>query len=250
MSEVRGPLEIPRPLMEVWSTFDAMPMETLSKPRVMAVGGPRQRSIEELEADRRRYGASGNCFDLALWLRHRLREAGLEADIISDDISSRDAHVAVLSQVAGQAYLCDLGDMWLRPIAILTTEGYGRRGHFPAAEISLVLEGAKLAVTYHRPGGKAAHQSYDLRPVRGGELRDACEQNQGYVAQALVEMRFFDEEAHWEFEEDHAQWSRWSGLEPELMPLGGWAPLIAKRTGMKRAYVRACLEAYHRLRGR
>ena len=152
-------LAAPPELLAVWRTFDGFPMETLSKARVYAREGPRQRSVAELEADRARYGASGNCFDLALWLRHRLRAAGFVAEVISDDIGDRDAHVAVLAQTgAGRRYLCDLGDMWLQPIAVDAPVLEPVPWFFPAARVTLRCDGPRRVVTMHRPGGKRAAQ--------------------------------------------------------------------------------------------
>ncbi|MCA9662320.1 MAG: hypothetical protein KC486_28530 [Myxococcales bacterium] len=240
-------LAAPPVLLEIWSTFDGYPMETLTKAWVArSRGGPRQRSVDELEAHRARTGASGNCFDLAIWLVHRLRVAGVAGRVISDDIDSRDAHVAVLAEVAGRPFLCDLGDMWLRPIAVDRDVDAPVTGFFPAAAVSLRAQGRGLAVTYHRPGGKRSAQRYDLAEIPAATLRDAAEANQRCLAQRLVETRAPAEDAHWEFEEYASRWSTPEGLrvEPPVVGDAAWAARIAARTGMRADYVEACLAAF------
>jgi hypothetical protein len=231
----------------VWRTFDAFPMETLTKAWVFD-RGPRQRSVDEMEAHRAATGASGNCFDLALWLRHRLTAAGLEAHVISDDIASRDAHVAVLAVADDRPFLCDLGDLWLQPLAADDDITEPVAGLFPAAGVTTASSGHRLLVTYHRPGGKTSSQTYDLRPVQGGQLRDACEQNQQYLAQRLVEMRDLARGAHWEFDGAVSRWSTEEGLhdEPVLVDNKAWALRIAARTGMNADYAAVCLDAFDR----
>ena len=245
-------LAAPPELLAVWRTFDGFPMETLSKARVYAREGPRQRSVAELEADRARYGASGNCFDLALWLRHRLRAAGFVAEVISDDIGDRDAHVAVLAQTgAGRRYLCDLGDMWLQPIAVDAPVLEPVPWFFPAARVTLRCDGPRRVVTMHRPGGKRAAQRYDLTPVGDEALARACAANQEHLAQALVEVRDPARDAHWEYDGGVARWSAPSGLtrEPALADEAAEAARIAARTGMAAGYVLECLQAFATHRG-
>jgi hypothetical protein len=242
-----APLTGPPELLEIWRTFDGFPMETLTKAWVArSRGGPRQRSVDELEAHRSATGASGNCFDLAIWLVHRLSAAGIGARVISDAIASRDAHVAVLAEAGGRPFLCDLGDMWIQPIAIDHDVDTAVRGFFPAAAVSLRTEGRRLEVTYHRPGGKRSSQRYDLAVIPPALVRDAAEANQRHLAQRLVEMRAQADDAHWEFDEYSSRWSTPLGLrfEPPVDGDAAWAARIAARTGMRALYVELCLAAF------
>ncbi len=239
-------LPLPAPLLEVWRTFDDFPMETLTKAWVAKTHGPRQRTVEEMERHRKKTGASGNCFDLALWLQHRLHRAGLGADIISDRIADKDAHVAVLAHVEGRAFLCDLGDMWLHPLALDLDTTTPVSGLFPAARIRHHIAGDTLTVSYHRPGDKASSQSYCLRAVTDAELAHATAVNQAYLAQLLVEVRDFSDQSHWEFADHESRRSTDHGLfdEPLAESYAAWATRIAARTGMRADYVEACLEAF------
>ena len=240
-------LSAPASILEVWRSFDGVPMETLTKAWVYRHRGPGQRTVAVMEADRARTGASGNCFDLAIWLRHRLRRAGIGATIIADALGTRRAHVAVLAEDAeGRPYLCDLGDMWLWPIAVDGAQPLPVGGFFPAADVSLRLTGPHLQVDYLRPGEKMSAQRYDLRPVAEAELREAAELNQRDLAQLLVEMRDPQQGAHWEFTGESSHWSTPAGIrrEPDLAEDLAWAQRIAARTGIRADYAAACIEAF------
>ncbi len=225
-------------------------METLTKAWVARYLGPKQRSVDEMEAHRARTGASGNCFDLALWLRHRLHQAGLEASIVSDGIGSQHSHVAVTVQVDRQEYLCDLGDMWLQPVPIGSDITTPVQGFFPAAGVTVLRQRNTLEVRYHRRGGKSSTQTYQLQPVRAAELRDAAQANQAYLAQCLVEYRAPLQDSHWEFDGKKSFWSTPDGLlpEPHLTGHRAWARRIARRTRMDARYVEECLDAFATLR--
>ncbi len=245
-------LSAPAPILEVWRSFDGVPMETLTKAWVYRHRGPAQRSVAVMEADRARTGASGNCFDLAIWLRHRLRRAGIGATIVGHGLGTRDAHVAVLAEDAdGRPYLCDLGDMWLRPIAVDAALPEPVAGFFPAADVSLSLAGPHLQVDYHRPGDRLSAQRYDLRPVAEAELREAAELNQRYLAQLLVEMRAPGQGAHWEYTGSRSFWSTPAGIRPEadLTDDLAWARRIAARAGIRADYAAACIEAFRACAG-
>ena len=109
----------PDSILQVWRSFDGMCMETLTKIWRHKHHQHEPRKVAEMEADFRDHGACGNCFDLAVWLSHRFAEAGVESYKVSDNILSRDAHVAVIAvDRRGYRYLCDLGDMWLVPVRI------------------------------------------------------------------------------------------------------------------------------------
>jgi hypothetical protein len=99
-------------ILKIWHQFDAFPMETLTKAWLLRNSeNPKQRSIEQMQSHRQRFGASGNCFDLAIWLLNRFRSAGLHAYFIGSNLGNQKAHVAVVAiGDRGQRYLCDLGD--------------------------------------------------------------------------------------------------------------------------------------------
>ena len=62
-------LKAPHPILKVWRRFNGFPMETLTKAwRLKHRPGARQRSVSEMAKHRETTGASGNCFDLAIWL--------------------------------------------------------------------------------------------------------------------------------------------------------------------------------------
>ncbi len=240
-------LSAPASILEVWRSFDGVPMETLTKAWVYCHRGPGQRSVAMMEADRARTGASGNCFDLAIWLRHRLRRAGIGATIIGHALGTREAHVAVLAEDAeGRPYLCDLGDMWLWPVAVDVAQPEPVSGFFPAADVSLNLTGPHLQVDYFRPGEKMSAQRYDLRPVADTVLREAAELNQRNLAQLLVEVRAPEQGAHWEFTGHSSHWSTPMGIrrEPGLAEDLAWGQRIAARTGIRADYAAACIDAF------
>ena len=227
-------------------------METLTKawflerrPRA------RQRTVEEMEQHRRLTGASGNCFDLAIWLLAVLHEKGIDAHAVGEHLGTIDAHVGVLAYASdGQRYLCDLGDMWIRPYPIDRAIGR-QRGYFAGAEIESEIRDGALFVTYHRSNGKRSEQSYDLARVTERDLWDAAHVSQNHLSDPLVEIRIRleDEVAHWEYEGEKSFVSRWGGLEAEA-PLAGfaqWSKRIAERTGMRETYVRECFEAHAKL---
>lgn len=242
----------PAAILEVWRRFDSFPMETLSKPWVLAHRGAQQRTVEQMERDRSQFGASGNCFDLAFWLLRDFARAGIRAYAVSDDIAKKDAHVGVVAEDAsGARFLCDLGDLWLEPMAIDTPTARPVRGFFPGADIALARTDETLLVTYHRTGGKLSSQTYHLAPIADDALRDAAHVNQRYIAQALVEMRDFATGAHWEFEEAEqgrfrARRSDYGGLHEESAQASDaqWAERIAAVTGIQSGYALECLRAY------
>lgn len=233
----------PPPLLQVWRSFDAFPMETLSKAWVLAHRGARQRTVAELEADRARTGASGNCFDLAVWLRHRLADAGVESWYVSDDIQSPDAHVAVVARSEGRRWLCDLGDQWLEPLPVDEPIATPRPGLFPAAAVTLRVDGEEAEVAYHRPGGKASTQRYHLRPVEDPVFAAAAAANQAYLAQVLVEVREPAAGAHWEYEAGAVRRSTPHGLVEERSPrsVEEAAQLLQAQAGFDPAWTEECL---------
>lgn len=187
------------------------------------------------------YGASGNCYDLAVWLMEDFFDAGIEAYAVGEDLSSGDGHVAVVAlDSIGRRFLCDLGDMWLEPIAIEeVTEPI--RNFYPGAEVSLQRSDLTLKVTYRRSNGKESQQIYDLQPTGFDRLLALGAECQAKISDPLVEMRLWDvERTHWEMSEGRCWRSRWEGLLEEE-PLPTMAALVNARTGMKTNYVETCL---------
>jgi hypothetical protein len=241
-------------MMAVWHRFDLFPMETLTKAWLYRQpGGARQRTVEEMVEHRRAYGTSGNCFDLAIWLLHELRQAGVPAHAIGHDLFTAGAHVAVLAYQGGQRYLCDLGDMWIRPISIdLADASDPLPGYFPGANVQIDQRGSECVVTYHRPSGKASRQTYSLVEVGDEELVRAGWHSQGLVRRPLCEMRVAlpGETAHWEFDNWASFLSTSSSLhkEPPAGSVDGWSERIAARTGISREVVAQALDVYQGLR--
>ena len=232
-------------ILHVWRSFDEMCMETLTKVWCHKHQQSQPRTVAAMEADFRSHGACGNCFDLAQWLSHRFDEAGIESYKVSNNILSRDAHVAVIAiDRQGHHYLCDLGDMWLMPVRVdlPTTQLLG--GYFPAAKIEVQPSTHHLSILYHRPNGQCAQQSYDLSPIDDETWAFAAKQNHQYLAQLLVECRDISAQAHWEFTAYTSQWSTVDGLcqEVDCQSLVDWARRIGVRTMMDVDFVLTCLE--------
>ncbi len=243
-------LTAPDEVLSVWHYFEAFPMETLTKAWVYKTHGPRQRGVQEMDEHRARYGASGNCFDLAFWLEQRFNDAGVESWFVSDDITSEGAHVAVIAKDSeGRRYLCDLGDLWLQPLAIDSEVRVPLRGYYPGADDTTRLGGGALLVDYHRFGGKRSNQRYDLSPIPSEVFGAAAETNQARLAKVLVEMRDAPNLAHWEYEDSVTRWSKHTGLfEKAIEGTRAASTAIADQTGMNADYVADCLEAFSELR--
>ena len=86
-------------VLAVWNRFVGVPCETFTKGwwYRQCGGAPRQRTVAEMVAHRVDYGAGGNCFDLALWLRQAFAAAGIPARLIGHDLGTAEAHIAVLA---------------------------------------------------------------------------------------------------------------------------------------------------------
>lgn len=244
---------VPKHLMAVWRRFDAVPMETLTKAWISTTPrGSHQRSVERMERDHRRHGTGGNCFDLALWLLRDLASAGIPAHAVGHDVLTEEAHVAVVAVVQGEHYLCDLGDMWIRPAPLGRPWAAPEAGWFPAAHVVLRREpGARsLTVDYHRPGGRMSTQTYDLAPIPRPVLERAAERSQHRLDDPLVERRLArpHQTDHWEF----WRWSSWLSTHQGLYrdaPLASdaaWAKRVESRAGIEAPVVLAALTAYRR----
>lgn len=111
----------PAEIEQLYRQLASIPMETFTKGWwwLQCGGQARQRTVAEMAVHRERYGAGGNCFDLAYWLLDLARAAGIAARPIGHDLESWEAHAALLlTDDAGDEYLCDPGDLWLRPILV------------------------------------------------------------------------------------------------------------------------------------
>jgi len=241
----------PKEIHDVWAKFDQHHMETLTKAWcVKHDARPRQRNAKALATHKRRYGACGNCFDLAISLIDEFTRAGIEAYGVGHDLHSKEAHIGVIAHGSkGERYLSDLGDVWLKPLLIDSTRDKqdGLRGYFPAAEISFRIEGKFLHVSYLRPNGKTSRQAYDLTPVRERELRQAGDYSQNYISRALVETRLErnGEMVHWEFGNDLRSFissSQGKFYEADLRTHKEMSERIADRTGINADYAEECLD--------
>lgn len=88
-------MNAPTQILTVWHKFDAFPMETLTKAWYYDQSSVRQRSVEEMKEHRERFGTSGNCFDLAIWLIDEFKRAGIEAYGLGEGLGTEEAHAAV-----------------------------------------------------------------------------------------------------------------------------------------------------------
>jgi hypothetical protein len=211
----------------------------------------RQRTVDEMVAHRHEYGTGGNCFDLALWLRHELQQAGIPARIIGHDLNTVHAHVAVLAEGGdGAQYLCDLGDQWLQPVLITPQrEDWSPdwlRGFFPGRDIQITPVGDSLVVAY-RHSGRAATQRFDLAVIGQAELDRACHHSQSLIRRPYCEMllpHVSGSIEHWEYADGRSFWHLESGTEYEApcASAGEWAARIADHTGMDSSLIRHVIE--------
>lgn len=240
-------------ILKIWKKFDSFPMETLTKAWFLKKA-PRtkQRTVQQMQEHRAQYGASGNCFDLGLWLIHELKGNGISAYGVGSHWGTKDAHVAVIAlDEEGQRYLCDLGDLWIKPLPLGGNPAdlaQKRKGYFAGAEVSARINGTLLEVVISRAGGKQSKQRYNLNPVNEKEFFEFGNFSQTNLSQPLVEMRIFNpkETVHWEYDGKESFISSLQGIEKEapLKTPAEWAQRISKMTGMKEAYVLECLSAF------
>lgn len=234
-------------IISIWKQFDGFPMETLTKAWVQK-NKPHlgQRDVAEMKSHREKTGASGNCFDLAIWLLHEFEKSNIHAHAIGDFLGTADAHVGVIAvDKDDRRFLCDLGDLWIQPIEIDSPSESLHEGFFAGARVKIQNDGKRLYVDYRRLNGKISHQSYDLAPVSKRSLLEAGEISQRNLSRPLVEMRLREEgeTIHWEFDAYNSFLSRMNGLEKEdpCSTVEEWSKRIANRTGMHAAYVHECL---------
>lgn len=251
-------MEAPRDIFAVWRQFDNFPMETLTKAWTHAKGVPGQRDVETMERHREKYGITGNCFDLAIWLLEAFKEGGIEAYPIGSELGTGDDHAAVMAvDGKGRRFLCDLGDQWLQPILIdgddpaYTDEKLS--GFFPGAEVQLISGKENFKVIYRRPNGKFSTQVYSSEPVPMKDFLAAAEISQNNVyPKPLLEVRlpWENETAHWEFDDWKSFLSTSKGLyeDPPLYTVDDWVGRIHDRTGFDKAVLKESLEYFKTLR--
>lgn len=230
-------------------------METLTKAWFLKRNHlARQRTVPEMLAHREKTGASGNCFDLALWLLHELEREKVEAYGVGHDLGTEHAHVAVLAlDESGRRYFCDLGDLWIRPLPLDDGEISKRSGYFTGAWVSGKVSENSLELTFDRAGGKQSREHCGLARISGKELAEYGDYSQARVSRPLVEMRLYSpkETTHWEFDDGKSFVSSMAGLEKEepCLSEAEWSERIAKRTGMHSGYVKECMAALRELKG-
>lgn len=248
----------PESILSIWEKFDGFPMETLTKAWFYGkAGSKKQRDVSLMKEQHNQYGITGNCFDLAIWLLHELKQAGIEAYPVGHQLQTPSAHAAVAAvDDSGSRFLCDLGDQWLQPILIdpdsedFTSEKLS--GFFPAADIQVESKGNQLKITYHRPNGKISQQTYDTSKIDMNTFLQAAENSQNNInPRPLLEQRvpYKNETAHWEFYNWKSFMSTSEGLFNDK-PAGSieeWAFRIHERTGYDHQFLIESLGIYKKL---
>lgn len=201
---------------------------------------------------RNQFGTSGNCFDLAIWLLHELKDAGIDAHAIGSEFGTPEAHVGVLAYADGNRYLCDLGDQWILPILIdSSSSNFSNEpvsGFFPAANVQVSSSATDCEITYHRPNGKISRQHYSLSKITDEELFEAGHYSQNLLSPPLCEMRIQSEVEvqHWEFYNWASFLSTNAGLFPDSPCTSNeeWSERIYRKTGISPAVVGQALDLY------
>ena len=211
-----------------------------------------QRGVSLMKEHRQKYGLSGNCFDLTVWLLDEFRKDGIEAYPIGHDLNTEDAHVAVVAKdESGNRYLCDLGDQWIMPILIDEKNkdfmNEKQSGFFPAADVQVQPSGKYVEIRYHRPNGKVSKQRYDTTPIDKESFDHAAETSQILVRETpLIECRipYKNEVAHWEFDEWKITMSTTDGLYDYSCDEGDYADVIHRMLGFDRELLHRVLNQY------
>ncbi|MGM0898403.1 MAG: hypothetical protein ACQEV0_10915 [Bacillota bacterium] len=242
-------------ILDVWRRFDGLPMDNLVKAWYYERAGmKKQRSVEQMKEHREAHGLGGNCFDLALWLLAEFEQAGIEAYPIGSELSTEQAHAAVLAiDENGRRFLCDLGDQWIQPILVETQDAEfmdtPQTGFFPGADVQVSTEPDGMTIIYQRPGGKLSVQKYSLEPVDQRTFWQAAEYSQHQLGKTpLIEVRvpYEGEVAHWEFNDWQSELSTTKGLikEEPASSFDTWVERIHGRSGYDRDIVAEALSFY------
>jgi len=245
----------PENILHVWRKFDAFPMERLTKLWFFNQQSWRkQRDVSLMKEHRSRYGLSGNCFDLAIWLLDEFQKEGITAYPIGHDLNNENAHVAVIAlDESGKRYLCDLGDQWINPILVdADAEDFTNEkcsSFFPAAKVQVISKGSSTKIRYYRPNGKISKQIYNLQPIEMDYFLQAAEYNQNIINPCpLLECRipYKNEVAHWEFSGWESFLSTNEGLIPDSSPktIEEWALKINDITGYDIGFLTKVLGEY------
>ncbi|KSU81974.1 hypothetical protein GA0061096_3570 [Fictibacillus enclensis] len=250
-------MNVPEELLAVWRRFDDFPMENLTKAWcTQHMDRQKQREVSLMKEHHEQYGMTGNCFDLALWLLHDLKEAGIKAYGIGRGLMTDAAHVAVIAlDEEGRRYLCDLGDQWLSPIPLdaESPDEKWHRGFFPAAEIrTFLISGNEIEVHYLRPNGKVSKQVFDTGPIDEDVLWEAADYSQKHIKSfPHVECRVIrhGKSAHWEMNDWQSFFRTDDGiiLESPAGLLEEWASRIVEKTGIHRNVVEEALRIYEKI---
>ncbi|WP_163583132.1 hypothetical protein [Gracilibacillus saliphilus] len=253
-------MQAPDNILHIWHQFDHFPMETFTKMWYFQQNTKtKQRDVALMKAHYQQYGITGNCFDLAIWLIDAFQKDGIHAYPVGHHLHSEEAHVAVIAlDGQGNRYLCDLGDQWIQPILIETEhEDFTDEvlsGFFPAVNVQVSSTDKQIEITYHRPNGKASHQSYDLQPVNMEDFLNAAEFSQHTIdPQPLFECRipYKREIVHWEFNDWAAFLSTSEGLfkESSYKSIEDWATRIHEVSGYDRQFLITTLKNYQKKQG-
>ncbi|WP_252183311.1 hypothetical protein [Rossellomorea vietnamensis] len=251
-------MQAPEEILKIWRKFDDFPMETLTKAWLHSRGEGRQRDTGTMKSHLERYGITGNCFDLALWLLDKFQQGEMEAYPIGHDLNTDKAHVAVVVlDKTGNRYLCDLGDQWLQPVLIEGNHSLfvtGKlEGFFPASDIEVLPGESAVEVLYHRPNGKTSRQVYELTPINMDTFMEAANRSQSNVkSEPLLEVRipYKNEIAHWEFCDWKSFLSTTEGrvYDPPLFSITEWVERIHGKTGYDKEMLEEALIFYQKKR--
>jgi hypothetical protein len=248
-------VEAPKNILKVWRKFDGVGMDTITKAYFYDKRDKKQRSVIELKEHYEKYGAGGNCFDLAIWLLDEFKEAGIEAYPIGHDFFDEKAHVAVIALGEnGEKYYCDLGDQWIQPILVENNHDIFSEevleGYFPGAYVKVEAEEKEFTISYIRNNGKISKQTFPVTPYTIEDLLIAGELSQARIWKALCEKRVrrkgTQEVTHWEFFNWKSFESSLSGLriEAALASKDEWAERIALNMEMDLDFVKEALSKF------
>jgi len=244
-------------VLQVWRTFDDYPMETITKAWHFSQADQfKQRSVDLMKEHRSKFGTSGNCFDLALWLIEEYSAKGVTAYAVGHDLYTSNAHVAVIAlNEDGYRYFCDLGDLWIQPVLIDSdSDDYCEDeldGFITGGKIKVENELNEVNFKYIRPNGKVSQQKFAIKPISMDELLNAANHSQSLLRHPLVEMRIFnsDEVIHWEFDRWNSFTSSTKGLNYESVLSNNeeWAARINLNTGIDHDIILSSLDVYSKM---
>ncbi|MBT4792602.1 MAG: hypothetical protein HON90_13600 [Halobacteriovoraceae bacterium] len=250
-------MNAPKNIIDTWNKFSFLPMETITKAwNLKNFPRQQQRSIQTIINHHKRSGASGNCFDLAIWLIHEFKRSNIETYAIGENLGTKNAHIAVIAKDDKNIrYLCDLGDSWIKPILIEDTEKSfckePQKGFFPGAEVKIEFQSEVLNITYLRKNGKFSTQKFNLSPLKNSELLEAANISQQMLSPPLIEKKLYsgEEVTLWEFDNYKSFSSTSNGLITDSLLNSNteWAKRIAHKTQIDTQYILDSLDAFQEL---